>query len=346
MKKVSVIVPCYNAAQYLDKCLDYLLRQTIGIENMEIILVDDASTDNGETMNLLLRYEQKFPDTIMVVSLQENLRQGGARNTGVFYAGGEYVIFCDADDWLLEETLEHCYRAAKEQDADVVEFLGINVMDRDSVVSAESGTESELIELDTEERRKEFLLTVNEKFSFGSQTKLYRRSMLIENKIMFAEHVIFEEPSFVVPVRLYEKRHYFLDERLYVWYLSQGSTIRSDWENEHKWDNPQVWMALIEDMERRGLLQKYYDEMEYLFLGWGLGLSIGMLLKKGCTIEKEGLIFLVDMTLRLFPNIRHNKYLRCMDDKMSRDRILVTFLHMKIKEERIEVINEVLRRCL
>ena len=79
MKKVSVVVPCYNAAKYLDKCVGYLLRQTIGLEDMEIILVDDASTDGGETRNCILGYEQRFPDTVIAVFLEQNLRQGGAR---------------------------------------------------------------------------------------------------------------------------------------------------------------------------------------------------------------------------------------------------------------------------
>lgn len=346
LKKVSVVVPCHNAAKYLDKCLDYLLRQTIGIENMEVILVDDASTDHGETIELLLKYEQRFPETIIVVQLHENVRQGGARNKGIACASGEYLIFCDADDWLLEETLEHCYNAAVEQDADVVEFLGTNVNERDSIISLEQGTESKLIELNTEDKRKEFLLTVTEKFSYGSQTKLYRRTMLTENKIKFAEHVIFEEPSFVVPVRLYEKRHYFLDERLYVWYLSQGSTMRSDWEREHKWDNPQVWLKMIEDMEHRGFMQLYHQELEYQFLRWGLGLSLRMPLKKGCVLTKAELLFLKDMTLRLFPDICNNKYLKHMDNKLSRDRILVTFLQMKITDEMVEVVNEVMRQYL
>ena len=59
MKKVSVVVPCYNAAKYLNKCVEQLLRQTIGIENMEIILVNDASTDDGETWGLITEYESR-----------------------------------------------------------------------------------------------------------------------------------------------------------------------------------------------------------------------------------------------------------------------------------------------
>ena len=69
MKKVSVIVPCYNAAIYLDRCMEHLLKQTIGIDNIEIILVDDASTDDGATWESIMKYEQQFPDSIIAIPL-------------------------------------------------------------------------------------------------------------------------------------------------------------------------------------------------------------------------------------------------------------------------------------
>lgn len=147
MKKVSVIVPCYNAAKYLNKCIDQLLSQTIGTNNMEIILVDDASTDDGETKRLILGYEQRFSETITAVFLEENMRQGGARNVGMTYAEGEYLVFCDSDDWLLAETLEHTYHAAKGYEADVV-FLGRkNVNIHGSNVQLEKGDRDALFEL-------------------------------------------------------------------------------------------------------------------------------------------------------------------------------------------------------
>ena len=346
MKKVSVVVPCYNAAMYLDKCLDYLLHQTIGIENMEIILVNDASTDDGETWKLIMEYEQKYPDTILAVNLEENLRQGGARNVGVSYAGGEYLIFCDADDWLLHETLEHCYQAAKEYNADVVEFLINNIHDHDLTVPLEKGNKNLLIEIDTEEKRREFLMLVAEEISYGSQKKLYKLSLIRDNHITFVEHVIFEEPSFIVPVRLYTKRYYFLDERLYVWYLSPGSTVRSDWEKKHKWDNPKVWMHIMDDLSSRGLMQRYYPELEYIFFRWGLSLSLRMPLRKGCFFTKEELKFLVDMTIRLFPDIRQNKYIMEEDGKSVRNALLLALLDMEITDEAAQDVNEALRKYL
>ena len=345
MKKVSVVVPCYNAAKYLNKCVEQLLRQTIGIENVEIILVNDASTDDGETWGLITEYESRYPDTVMAISLEQNMRQGGARNVGVSYAGGEYLIFCDADDWLLEEALEHCYQAAKEYDADVVEFTGKNVTERDCTVVLEKGSESRLIEPKTDEERKDFLLKVSDDISYGSQTKLYRLSMLLENHIAFVEHRIFEEPSFVVPVRLYEKRHYFLDECLYVWYLSHGSTLRSDW-GEHKWDNPKVWMHLMDDVAQRGLLQNYYEEMEFLFFNWGYSLSIKMLLQRGYVLTREEIDFLINMTLTLFPNVRENRYAKNIAEGSFWHHLLLKLLDIRLTDESAQLTNALLREYL
>ncbi len=328
MKKVSVVVPCYNAAGYLDKCMEYLSGQTIGIDNMEIILVDDASTDAGATRRVISEYEKKFPDTVIAIFLNQNLRQGGARNVGISYATGEYLIFCDADDWLLKETLEHCYIAAKEYDADVVEFKMKNVKSSGAIVEIESGVQSRLVELDSEEKRKSFLLYVNEDFSLGSQTKFYRLSLIREKQIFFVEHLFFEEPSFVMPVKLYEKRHLFLDESLYVCYLSQESTLRGRWEREHKWDNLQAWVFLMQDLSNRGMLLKYSQELEYLFFNYALVESVEMLVHRGCQLLEEELRMLADVTLRIFPDILQNQFVRSCEDRGIWNHQLVHLLQL------------------
>lgn len=338
-----MIVPCFNAAEYLDKCIEYLLRQTMGLENMEIILVNDASTDDGATWNVITGYERKFPDTIMAVLLDQNMRQGGARNVGISYARGEYLIFCDADDWLLEETLARCYSVAKEYDADVVEFLIRNVQEHDLTVELSRGDNSRLIELDTDEKRREFLLCEMQQCSFGSQKKMYKRSLIEDNHIRFAEHLIFEEPSFMLPVRLYEKRHYFLDELLYICYLSPESTVRGEW-GIHKWDNPKVWVHLMHDLEARGLLHDYHAELEYLFFAHGLGLSIRMALQKGYWLTKEELAFLTGLTLEMFPDIRKNRYIE--QHKRIWYELMLTLLTMEITEESTQTVNEILIKYL
>ena len=88
MKKVSVIIPCFNATKYLPKCFMSLVQQTIGISQIELIFVDDASTDDGSTWNMLQEFERAYPESIMILKLEENMRQGGARNIALQYATG------------------------------------------------------------------------------------------------------------------------------------------------------------------------------------------------------------------------------------------------------------------
>lgn len=341
MKKVSAIVPCYNAADYLDKCIGQLLRQTIGIDAIEIILVDDASTDDGRTRSVIQRYEQHFPETIMAIFLEKNMRQGGARNVGVSYASGEYITFCDADDWLLEESLEHAYYTAKEYDADVVAFARTTAYRREDEQKLESGSQSELFVLEELEKRRRFLLHM-QKDGYGSQNKLFARSLIQENHIAFAEHLVMEEPSFTLPVRLYAKRYYYLDETLYVYYLSPESTLRAqDWESK-KWDDLQVWMILMEGLKNRAVFWEYRQEIEYLFFTMGYGWSLGMLFQRGGTMTKEEWRIMTDIIHRTVPGVRANPYIKNADHPFSQawNDLLLAVLEMEFTDENAKIANQ------
>jgi glycosyltransferase involved in cell wall biosynthesis len=114
--KVSVIIPCYNVEKYIERCLESLERQTIGIGHMEIICVDDASSDGTE--DILRSWEKKYPGSIKVVLSERNNRQGAARNIGMQYASGDWVSFVDSDDnfstmkAVLEGSLIQCPKNA------------------------------------------------------------------------------------------------------------------------------------------------------------------------------------------------------------------------------------------
>lgn len=122
MKKVSVIIPCFNAAKYLPKYFMSLVQQTIGIGQIELIFVDDDSTDDGSTWSMLQEFECAYPESIMILKLEENMRQGGARNVALQYATGEYIAFVDADDFVSENFLLETYEKSKESDADIIQF--------------------------------------------------------------------------------------------------------------------------------------------------------------------------------------------------------------------------------
>lgn len=122
MKKFTVIIPCHNAADYIEVCMEHIFHQTIGFENIEVILIDDVSSDDGRTLSLLHKFEQAYPDNIILIPCTEKHGPGGCRNLALPYAGGEYIAYCDADDWYDYDAFEILYHAAKSTDSDVVEY--------------------------------------------------------------------------------------------------------------------------------------------------------------------------------------------------------------------------------
>lgn len=111
---ISVVVPVYNAQDYLEQCLDSILAQTLS--NIEIICVDDGSTD--DSMRILEAYQKK--DERIIVLTQAHMYAGTARNTGMKEASGKYIIFWDADDFFECDCLELLYERAEETQADIV----------------------------------------------------------------------------------------------------------------------------------------------------------------------------------------------------------------------------------
>ena len=95
MKILSVVVPCYNSAAYMRRCIESLLP---GGDDLEILVIDDGSTD--DTLAIARDYERAYPGMVRAIH-QENTGHGGAINTGLRHATGAYFKVVDSDDWIL-----------------------------------------------------------------------------------------------------------------------------------------------------------------------------------------------------------------------------------------------------
>ena len=115
--KISIIVPVFNVEQYLSKCLDSLINQTL--HEIEIICVDDCSTDGS--LKILQNYAKR-DSRVCVFHLKQNFGTSYARKVGVSSARGSYIMFCDADDAFVSEACEHVCKEMERDPVDILQF--------------------------------------------------------------------------------------------------------------------------------------------------------------------------------------------------------------------------------
>ncbi len=264
MKKVSVIIPCYNAADCIDRCVETLVRQTIGMESLELIFVNDASTD--QTFEKLCEWEKKYPDSIMVINCEENGRQGRARNIGMEYASADYIGFCDNDDMVEGNMFELLYQAAKFQDSDLVVCRSKKYMlsQLGQVQMKRTAEDDFYFEIKNISQRKAFLdLNINR----AIWNKLYRRDMILANDIKFAEGMIYDDICFSELVKHYANKIYVLEEEMYHHIISDSSASydSESWKNRIGYFDANV--LLVEELRRRGLYDRFAERYEtnYIF---------------------------------------------------------------------------------
>jgi glycosyltransferase involved in cell wall biosynthesis len=259
-KKISIIVPCYMVEEYIDRCAASLLNQTIGLENLELIFINDASPDN--TLAKLLDYEKQYPESIIIINSEENLRQGGARNLGLQIASADYIGFIDADDWVELTMFEKLYQKAITYDCDIVSCGSKRVFD-ESTPMGPTGYKDRFYIIDDATSRKDLLITGMG--SGGGCARLYKKSLIHDNDIFFPEHLAYEDNFFGYLVEMYVKRIYLLEEDLYYYFINTESTTTTKGATHH-FDRLTIELMKLEELKTRGLFEEYYEEHEYNFL--------------------------------------------------------------------------------
>lgn len=129
--KLSIIIPYYNGERWIAKCLDSLLNQDLSSDDYEIIVVDDGST---HSIKMLKEYVEAHSNIHYLH--QENQKHAAARNYGLTIAQGDYIFFCDCDDYVTENVFGHLYEIAHEEEADVLLFNVIWCREKETRSSA------------------------------------------------------------------------------------------------------------------------------------------------------------------------------------------------------------------
>lgn len=187
MPKVSIIVPCWGVEKYLDRCVESLVNQTL--KDIEIILVDDVSPDRvPEMCDDWARKDHR----IVVVHKKENGGLGMACNSGIEVAKGEYIAFCDSDDWVDLNMYETMYVAAKENEADIVS-TGIQTIDAEGIIRPMNEPakynvirdRNQILYYAMDMIASEPSCAIERKIAMSAKIVLYRNSMIKDNGLKF-----------------------------------------------------------------------------------------------------------------------------------------------------------------
>jgi glycosyltransferase involved in cell wall biosynthesis len=223
---VSIIVPVFNAGQYLRGCMDSLIKQTY--QNIEIVCADDGSTDSS--VEILEHYAAR--DRRVIVLRQKNKGPGKARNLALDHSRGKYMVFCDADDSLEPGAVEACAAVMEHNTCDMVVFNANIIEDGRSVAGLKNGS-GEYITLvkpggEGPLDRIESVKLMRIATVWG---KMFRAALIERYRIRFSRHIVGEDARFLLSCLLVLESTYALDKFFYNYYLRPKELFHA----KHPW---------------------------------------------------------------------------------------------------------------
>lgn len=310
--KVSIIVPVYNVKDYLDKCLNTLVNQTM--KDIEIIIVNDGSTDDSG--KIIDQFAKKYSKLIKVLN-QQNQGLSDARNNGMKLATADYVMFVDSDDYLNLDAVEKAYNKITTEKADVVIF-GNNVVDETGNIIS-STYPCQMIYNDE-----------LEKIIFGNMcawNKIYKKSLIEKNNFKFRSKVWYEDLDYSFKVLVKATKTSFLEENLYNYLIRANSIMNSQKANR----NLEILDAIDEIISyaiKQSIYKKYYNVIEYLcFYHVYLCATTRVINMKIKRSQKKELIGkFIDFTNENFPEFKKNCYLNKMP---TNKKIIYKLINLK-----------------
>lgn len=217
---LSVIIPVYNVEKYVARAIRSVLQNDVAPELYEIVIVDDESPDNS--LAIVNDFVKHHPN-IRVIS-QKNKGLGGARNTGIANASGKYLLFLDADDWYLPNTISKLIDTAETRELEILEFgaQGINLDNSIAYTRAMNSNIMNGVDYYQEYR-----------FLDSACNKLYSRQFLFDNDLLFIEKLYIEDYEFNTRALFKAKRIAGIDPISVQFLQSQDSITRTSDRTKH-----------------------------------------------------------------------------------------------------------------
>ncbi len=247
---VSIVVPFYNVEKYIAQCLDSIIGQTY--KNIEIICVDDCGQDN--TAQIVEEYAKK-DSRIRVIKHEKNRGLGGARNTGLREATGEYMLFIDSDDWIEKDTVSAVVEKMNTTGVNSVWFKAQFWLE-DLQKTAPMSFCTYFMNM------RGGYFTINEhniaNFPLITWNKSYRREFLINNNIGWRENIIYEDVEFYYKMFTLSPDIYILDKFCYYYRQRSDSIMGASMNDANKAKTAYFVVAEVyKYLQQQGIFDKY-----------------------------------------------------------------------------------------
>lgn len=260
MIKVSVIIPAYQSENYITRCLNSLVNQTL--KEIEIIVINDGSTDS--TQRIIDEFDIHYPQ--IKTFKQENLGISTAKKRGLDLAKGNYILFVDHDDVLDLNALEILYKIATQSKADIILYNAYQVIgnEKKEMWAYDCGSEEEI--------RKDALgIYLNSHIRAPLWCKLLKKSYLIENNISFPKNIIHcEDTATTASILMHQPNIICCDEFLYYWFDYSNSTSHS--QTTRIADFTKALEFVTEELVKNNLFSTYKEQLltfSKSLISWG-----------------------------------------------------------------------------
>lgn len=220
---ISIIVPVYNVALYVESCIRSVIRQTYD-GPMECIVVDDCGTDNSMDIVEKLVAEYDGPISFKVLHHEHNRGLSAARNTGMDEAKGDYLFFLDSDDELTEDCIEKLTTPLRDEQYDMVlgDLINIRLSDTNEWIERKTNFKLKL-EDKTILRNKKIFKTHKRGWNQLAQNKLYKADFIKENQLRFKEGLLHEDNLWGFQIAYFARSLYVVRNVTYIWRHREGS---------------------------------------------------------------------------------------------------------------------------
>ena len=307
--KVSVIIPVYNAAKYINKIADCLLSQTL--KDMEFIFINDASTDN--TLEVLYEIERKDTKRVAIINLEQNKGPGGARNVGLQYVSGEYIGFVDSDDLIESDMFECMYNKAVSHMYDIVECGYYNEQKKSNIMLWDNMMEGVI----TFDKRVKMFLSCG-----FICTKIFKKEIIIDNGMEFIPKIPLEDVDFLC--RIYSRANTLgIVDKTFYYYIDNKNSFSHNRNGQGFFDVYNVFCSnYLEHMKKEKIYTDMRQVIEYIVID--VWFDLFKILASDSNMINKGALKIIDNNLKKYiKNYDENTFFL---EKAKKDKLGKAFL--------------------